>query len=100
MEKNFIMEKFENKLLVTATLLDLAETLKMVLGFSGHEVSNRQPEVKRYVYGMKGLAQILGCSVATAQRIKSSGRLDKAISQDGRIIVVDVELALELMKVK
>lgn len=94
------MEKFENKLLVTATLLDLAEILKMVLGFNDNEVSNRKPVVKRYAHGMKDLAQILGCSVATAQRIKSSGRLDQAISQVGHIIIVDVELALELMKRK
>ena len=32
----------------------------------------------------------------TANRIKKSGKIDKAITQIGRKIIVDVELALEL----
>ena len=43
-----------------------------------------------------GLADVFGCSVTTAQRIKSSGKIDRAITQTGRTIVIDAELALEL----
>ncbi|GIJ92812.1 hypothetical protein CAPN002_00300 [Capnocytophaga stomatis] len=50
----------------------------------------------KYVYGMKGLAKILGCSLSTANKIKKSGILDGAISQQGKIIIIDKELALEL----
>jgi hypothetical protein len=32
----------------------------------------------------------------TANRIKQSGKIDKAITQIGRKIIVDAELALEL----
>lgn len=51
---------------------------------------------KRYVYGMKGIAQIFGCSIPTANRIKASGKISGAIRQIGRKIVVDADLALEL----
>lgn len=52
--------------------------------------------VKNYKYGIKGIAEIFGCSIPTANRIKASGKIDKAISQIGRCIVIDVEKALEL----
>ena len=49
---------------------------------------------RKYVYGILGIA--FGCSLPTANRIKKSGKIDKAITQIGRKIIVDVELALEL----
>lgn len=51
---------------------------------------------KRYVYGIVGIAKLFGCSMPTANRIKKSGRIDRAITQIGRKIIVDAELALEL----
>ena len=53
-------------------------------------------ESKKYVYGIKGIAQLFGCSIPTAHRIKKSGKISKAITQIGRKIIVDAELALEL----
>ena len=50
----------------------------------------------KYVYGLAGIAQLFGCSIPTANRIKKSGKIDKAIRQIGRKIIVDAELALEL----
>jgi len=51
---------------------------------------------RKYVYGIPGIARLFGCSLPTANRIKKSGRIDKAITQIGRKIIVDAELALEL----
>lgn len=51
---------------------------------------------KRYVYGLNGLAELFGCSKTTASRIKSSGRIDDAITQIGAILVIDADLALKL----
>jgi hypothetical protein len=51
---------------------------------------------KKYVYGILGIAQLFGCSMPTAHRIKKSGKISKAITQMGRKIIVDAELALEL----
>jgi len=55
-------------------------------------------EGKKYVYGIRGIASLYDCSLATAQRIKNSGVLNEAISQIGRKIVIDAELALLLKK--
>lgn len=49
-------------------------------------------------YGIEGIVRVFGCSVPTANRIKKSGIIDKAITQIGRKIVVDADLALSLAK--
>lgn len=51
---------------------------------------------KKYVYGIAGIAQLFGCSIPTANRIKKSGKIKKAITQIGRKIIVDADLAMEL----
>lgn len=62
-------------------------------------VDNIEPEKgKRYVYGIRGIAKLFGCSISSANRIKKSKKIDEAIIQDGRKIIVDAELALELLK--
>ena len=57
-----------------------------------------QTASKGNYYGIEGIARIFGCSVPTANRIKKSGIIDKAITQIGRKIVVDADLALSLAK--
>lgn len=54
------------------------------------------PKSRRLVYGIKGIADTFGCSIPTANRIKRSGVIDDAITQVGRKIAVDADLALEL----
>lgn len=51
---------------------------------------------KKYVYGLPGIARLFGCSIPTACRIKRSGKIDRAVTQIGRKIIVDADLALEL----
>lgn len=53
---------------------------------------------KKYVYGISGIQSLLNCSESSAKRLKKSGIIDDAIIQNGRKIIVDVELALELLK--
>ena len=50
----------------------------------------------KYVYGIAGIAELFHCSLPTANRIKKSGRIKKAITQIGRKIIVDKKMALEL----
>lgn len=57
-------------------------------------------KAKRLVYGISGIAQLFNCSMTTANRIKASGRIDDAITQHGRIIVVDADKALVLFNNK
>ena len=88
------------KALFQATLEDLKELLTMVLNENVLEHEGKEKTVpRRYVYGISGIANLFGCSEPTAQRIKSSGEIDDAISQIGGIIVVDAEYALDLLRV-
>ena len=88
------------KPLFQATLGDLIEVFEGFANEGKDGRANTNPSnKKRYVRGMKELAEVLHCSVPTAQRIKSSGVLDAAISQSGKVIVVDADLALDLLRV-
>jgi len=64
-----------------------------------NEVRTVQPAAdkdKKYVYGIGGIARLFGCSIPTANSIKKSGGIDRAITQIGRKIIVDADMALEL----
>ena len=41
----------------------------------------QEDEEDKYVYGIAGIAELFHCSLPTANRIKKSGRIKKAISQ-------------------
>ena len=58
------------------------------------------PSERKLAYGIKGIAETFRCSIPTANRIKKSGVIDKAISQVGRKIVLNVDLALALVSEK
>lgn len=99
MKIQFIMLDLE-KPLFQATIGDLKEVLAMILKDNELESEGKAASTpKRLVYGIAGLAKLLGCSHVTAQRIKSSGEIDDAISQHGGIIVVDADYALDLLRV-
>ena len=63
---------------------------------SRQEVKETLTKPKNLVYGLDGIKQLFGCSTTTAWRIKNSEWIRPAISQVGRKIVVDADLALEL----
>lgn len=72
------------------TLGELLSAIKQELG---------ETDSPRKIYGIINLAKYLGCSVRTAQRLKSSGRIDKAMIQSGRIIVIDADKLSRILKV-
>lgn len=76
----------KNTLISDLTVGELIQVIQMAMG---------QGDPKT-VTGIEGIAQIFGVSVSTAKRIKSSGVISEAISQNGRTIVTDVELAQKL----
>jgi hypothetical protein len=49
---------------------------------------------KRYVYGLSGLRELLGCCHVTAQRIKDSGKINGCFSQVGRKLIFDADAVL------
>jgi len=61
-------------------------------------VQTSETTSKRYEYGIRGIAKVFGCSIPTANRIKKSGKIDRAITQVGRKIIVDADLALKLVQ--
>lgn len=92
-------DRILSKPLFQATLEDLSTILEDL--FIRH--GNIPPETlekpsKEFVYGLAGLQQLLGCSHSTAYRIKKSGIINPAISQIGHILVIDAELAIDLLK--
>ena len=73
---------------------------KPLLELTVEEFMNLQKnkvQEKKYEYGLKGLAKTLGCSRSKAAEIKSSGILNDAIIQNGNLIIIDKEKAMELM---
>lgn len=94
-------EKFNlNQLLQKPIAMMTGEELCFLITKSveSTEVGTPQTASKGNYYGIEGIARVFGCSVPTANRIKKSGIIDKAITQIGRKIVVDADLALSLAK--
>jgi hypothetical protein len=82
------------------TVLEFTELIEQTVKKVVAQSDKEQPQAKKYVYGIAGIAELFGCSKVTANSIKQSGRIDKAITQIGRKIVVDAELALSLIAKK
>ena len=94
-----------NKPIFSLTVDEFIEALREGLGFSDSDSADENaltyPEAKkRYVYGLKGLCSLLGCFISTAARIKKSGAIDAAVSQRGKIIVIDADLVLDILNVQ
>ena len=95
MNNNFDIKQLLKKPVAMMT----GEELTFLLNNSKDSKNDSPPIVqKRTYYGIEGIAQVFGCSVPTANRIKRSGIIDAAITQIGRKIVVDADLALSLAK--
>ncbi len=65
---------------------------------SENTIPIKSQEDKKYVFGIKGIQNLLNCSESSAKRLKKSGKIDDAIIQDGRKIIIDVDKALHLLK--
>lgn len=92
-------EDIDNKPLM---MLTGGELVKLLLTAIGQTTDGSDAQVaeqgKKYVYGVAGLAKLLGCSIATAQRRISSGKIDQCIIRSGRLIMIDKEAVLAVMK--
>ena len=94
----------KNQLLLNTTLEEFIEALAHGLGLSCHDTSytdakGESKAEKHFVYGYAGLEKLLGISHTTCYRILKSGVIDAAVSQHGKIIVIDADLAIDLLKV-
>ena len=87
-------EKFNfTQLLQKPIAMMTGEELCFLIGKSVESIEKptSQATSKGNYYGIEGIARVFGCSVPTANRIKKSGVIDKAITQIGRKIVVDAD---------
>ena len=84
---------------------------KRVIDMTGQElyslisaaISNNTKEpgfgsIPSLVYGISGLARLLGCSDTTAWRHRKSGKFDAATSHLGDTLVFDSRKVLEIMR--
>ncbi|WP_455612822.1 DUF3853 family protein [Bacteroides congonensis] len=86
-------------------ILDDTPLFKLTVGEFKDLVESLVPKVttvkeRKYVYGYKGIASLLDCSICSAKKLKLSGKIDKAIIQDGRKIIADEDMILELLRKK
>lgn len=88
-----IMEKIQNTSAIVTLQMTLDEYLEMKESKALKEMSTRP---RNLVYGLEGIKQLFCCSTTTAWRIKNAEWIRPAITQVGRKIVVDADLALEL----
>lgn len=92
-------EELLKKPLFNLTVGQFFEILSENQMFNTKETESAPVKKERnFVYGIRGLANLLNCSISTANRIKKRGVIDDAIIQQGRTIMVDVDKALELLK--
>ena len=87
----------ENRIIVMtpAELRTFAENVvKKAMG--SNDVTNAQTEnPKKYVYGLRGICELFKVSHTTAQKYKDTF-LAQAVSQRGRKIMIDRDLAIQL----
>lgn len=53
---------------------------------------------KRHVYGLKGLAKLLGCSITRACQVNTSGIIEPALTRLGNHLIYDADMVLELIQ--
>ena len=61
------------------------------------EEKEKKSSDRRYVKGLAGIQSIFGCSNPTAQKLKRT-IIKEAVTQNGRVILTDVERALQLFR--
>jgi len=80
--------------------LSLAELLAAFQG-AAQAPAEPAPEIQplpALEYGIGGIRRLFHCGKTQAHRIKGSGVLDPAITQVGKLIIIDVQKALAIWK--
>lgn len=81
----------------SSAIVTVQMTVEEYLEREAQKTQQQEPAKPRnLVYGLKGIQQLFDCKTTTAWRIKNSEWIKPAITQVGRKIVVDADLALEL----
>lgn len=99
-DKNILLSLLDKPVLMMnggeiLKLLQQVETKKVV---EQPSVSN-YPKLPPFVTGIKGVAEVLGISVSTVNRMKAEGVLDEAILQNGKTVIFETYKVLEILRV-
>lgn len=96
-----------NNLLKEKRLLDmtgeeLTQVIREAIGAKSEPVSGQPletyPEVPPFITGVKGIADMLGISASTINRMKADGVLDDAVLQNGKTVIFDTRKLLEVLR--
>lgn len=87
------LQSLLNKRAIDVTVDELASVIAAKL--SG--TTSQECKERRLVRGIPGIMEIFQCSRSKASEIRNFGIIDKAITVSGRVFLVDVEKALDLM---
>ena len=89
----------EEKFLMQATLGDIKQMISDAVREAAlTAIAENEENRRNFVYGLKGLALLLGCSISTAERLRQSGILDQAIIAHKGLLVIDADMALDLLR--
>lgn len=90
-------KKYEDMPLWQLSVNELKLIISHMLEEKLHALEDNGQTPTTRVYGIQGLADLLHCSRTKASQIKKLGLIDEAITQVGRKIVIDAELAIKLL---
>lgn len=106
MKEEFVKESevLLNKIVLTMNDAEFLELLHQAKRAETKEEIKYPPvdsysNLPQFVTGIKGLAQILGISVSTVNRMKADGLLDDAVFQNGKTVIFDTYKVLEILRV-
>ncbi len=80
-------------------MLTVSQFEELMSRYQDNPKTVAQNHAKRYVYGLKGICSLFNCSHTTAQKLKDEV-IKEAVSQNGRKIIVDADLAIQLFKAR
>lgn len=75
---------------------EVLDLKNMVRALSDMVTGSKPPKKKEYVYGIKGIADLLGVSESTIERWKKDGVLTGAYIQRNRSIIAEKEKVLQI----
>jgi len=81
------------------TFLTVGDFLEILNVTKNKQVSEESKKDTTYVYGLRGIRTLFGVSHPTAQKYKDTF-LAPAVSQNGRKLLINKELAVELFNQK
>ncbi len=92
---SFMSQYDEDTPLACLTVADLKNVILSINDKGGNDAKYNRDV--RYIYGLKGICDLFKCSAPTAIKYKETV-IKEAVIQNGKKIMVDADLAIQLFK--